>query len=175
MADRPAYSGILAEPIPRRLFTKPLLIEGDEDDVRTAKRRKFCELALEKTDALCAHYGCDPRLMANTHHVMELGSRYVPGFQESNPKRRGGRRKDWDDFRLAAFSVSYLAMRATNKKLTERSALINMGKDRAFNVGFEQLKQKLPEARESPLVKMMFSDNAEDRKFAWNFFGGHPR
>ncbi len=171
MADRPAYSGILAEPIPQRLVTKPTIAEGD---VRAARKLKFIELAFEKTDALCAHYGCDPTLMANKHHVMELGKRYVLGFRESNPKRPGGRRKDWDDFRLAAFFISYLARRDANKTLTERSTLKNMGKDRAFGVGFEQLKQKLPEARESPLVKMMFSDNAEDRKFAWSFFYGHP-
>jgi hypothetical protein len=169
-ARRANYTGILAEPIPRILFAQPTIVEGDVCDWR---RQRALALMIEKTDALCAHYGCNPKLVTSKHHVMELGMRYVPGFQVETKKSGGGAPKRWDDVRLAWLWTSYCLIRSENQHLSQTSALANMAKDNAFGLNFSRLKEMLPKAKKSPLVQMLMSDHAEDRKFAENFLGDH--
>jgi len=170
MPSRRGYGGVLGAPIPKGLVTKPTIAEGD---VGSERKWKFVGLVLEKSDALCRHYNCDPGSIKNRHLVIELGKRFVPGFQIDATRSRGGRPKRWDDIALAMLWLYYLEMRGTNVRLTERAALVNMGKRKFFGVKTSRLKDKLPKAKKSPLVQMLMSPNPEDQKFAWNFLGDH--
>ena len=170
MADKPTYSGVLAEPIPAKLFAAPTIVKG-----RGEQTIEVATLLLEKVEALCEHYGCDIKLVASKEHLLELGSKYVPGFQVENRRPNSGRKANWDDFQFARLWILHRAMMATNPRLSQTDALRNIARKHRnqFGVGFERLKEQLPKARQSPLVQMLESANEEDRKFAWNFLGSH--
>ena len=94
-----SYSGILAEPIPPRVF-------------RTSMRAgKLHRLTVEKLDAVCRYYGVD-RHNIKQDHVLTLARRYVPGFQigRSKPVATAAGKK-WDDVRLARLWLLFRAIR----------------------------------------------------------------
>ncbi len=99
MADRPAYSGILAEPIPRRLFARPMIVEGD---VRAARKRKFIDLAVEENKrSVCA---LRLRSEIDSEQAPRLGTREKISPRLSDEKRQAAR---WAPEGLGRFSTSY--------------------------------------------------------------------